>query len=108
MATSSDFIQFVAEQLRGMGDIRYRKMFGEYMVYVNEKPILLVCDNTVYIKMHDALTETMKNASKGFPYKGAKEHYILDIDNQDLCREVLALIEPITPLPVPKKKKSKA
>ncbi|MGN0560765.1 MAG: hypothetical protein ACI4K8_06895 [Candidatus Fimenecus sp.] len=25
-------------------------MFGEYMVYVNDKPILMVCDNTVFVK----------------------------------------------------------
>lgn len=50
MATSVDFINYVCEQIVGVGDIRYRKMFGEYMVYVNYKPILLICDNTVYVK----------------------------------------------------------
>ena len=35
MATTPDFVEFVCEQISGAGDIRYRKMFGEYMVYVN-------------------------------------------------------------------------
>ena len=26
-------------------NVRYKKMFGEYMVFVDEKPVLLVCDN---------------------------------------------------------------
>lgn len=108
MATSKDFMEFVVEQLRGAGDVRYRKMFGEYMVYVNEKPILLVCENTVYVKTLDALSEKLKNASRGSPYQGAKEHYILDIDDAEFSREVVAIAEPLTSVPVPKKKKPKA
>jgi len=108
MATSKDFIEFVSEQIRGTGAVRYRKMFGEYMVYVNDKPLLLVCDNTVYIKMLDALAIKMKSASKGSPYGDAKEHYILDIDDSDFSKEVIAILEPLTPVPVPKKKKPKA
>ncbi len=42
MATSEEFIYYVCEQLKGIGTIRYKKMFGEYMVYINEKPIVLV------------------------------------------------------------------
>ena len=108
MATSKDFIEFVVEQLRGSGDVRYRKMFGEYMVYVNDKPLLLVCDNTVYVKILDELSDKMQNAAKGSPYQGAKEHYILDIDNAELSREIVAIMEPLTKVPVPKKKKPKA
>ena len=44
MATTINFINYVCEQLKGVGVIRYRKMFGEYMVYVNDKPIIIVCD----------------------------------------------------------------
>lgn len=50
MATSQEYIEFVCEQLVGVENVRYKKMFGEYMVYVNDKPVLLVCDNTVYVK----------------------------------------------------------
>ena len=48
MATSSEYVTFVCEQIHGYGDVRCRKMFGEYMVYLNDKPIFTVCDNTVY------------------------------------------------------------
>lgn len=105
MATSLDFIEYVCEQISSVGAIRYKKMFGEYMVYVNEKPILLICDNTVFVKILDCIGEKMKDAEKGFPYSGAKEHYILDIDNSEFSKEIIALLEPITPLPKPKKKK---
>ncbi len=104
MATSVDFIEFVCDQIKGNYTKRYKKMFGEYMVYINEKPILLVCDNTVYIKRLPELENVMNKASTGIPYKGAREHFILDIEDNDLTEQVIAILEPITPLP--KKKKS--
>jgi TfoX/Sxy family transcriptional regulator of competence genes len=48
MATTKDFVEYVCDQIADNLIVRYRKMFGEYMVYVNDKPLLLVCDNTVY------------------------------------------------------------
>ena len=36
MATTKDYIEYVCERLHGAGGLRYRKMFGEYMVYVND------------------------------------------------------------------------
>ncbi len=105
MATSIDFIEYICEQISGIGAVRYKKMFGEYMVYINDKPILLVCDNTVYVKMLDCIAEKMKEAEKAFPYNGAKEHYILDIDNSQFSKEVIALLEPFTPIPKPRNKK---
>lgn len=104
MGTTIDFIEYVCDQIAGVGEIRYKKMFGEYMVYVNGKPILLVCDNTVFVKVLPCLNETMREADKGFPYEGAKEHYVLDIDNAKLSKEVIAILEPVTQLPKPKKK----
>lgn len=50
MATSQDYLDFVLEQLPPLWSIRSRKMFGEYMVYLNDKPILMLCDNTVFVK----------------------------------------------------------
>lgn len=103
MATRIEFINYVTEQIGGVGDVRYRKMFGEYMVYINEKPLLLVCDDTVFVKKLPCIDGLMGGAEKGFPYNGAKEHYILDIDNGVLAKEVAAVLELNTPLPKPKK-----
>ena len=59
MATSQEYIEFVCEQLVSIENVRYKKMFGEYMVYVNDKPVLLVCDNTVYVKKLPEIEELM-------------------------------------------------
>lgn len=99
MATSVDFIEFVCEQIRGNYSVRYKKMFGEYMVYVNDKPVLLVCDDCVYVKKLPQLESLMANSECGVPYSGAKEHYILDAENAELVSEAIDVLEKVTPLP---------
>lgn len=104
MACSEEFIDFVVHQLEGTGSIRARKLFGDWCIYVDEKPVILACDNLAYIKMHPAIADLMAGADTGFPYPGAKEHYILDIDHRtEACRVVRALL-PHIPYPKPRKK----
>lgn len=105
MATTNEYIEYICEQIKGIGEIRYKKMFGEFMVYVNNKPIIIVCDNVAFVKKLDNIKEMMQKAEIGYPYKGAKEHYILDIDNSEFCKNVIIEIEKVTPIPKPKKKK---
>lgn len=105
MATSADYIEFVCERLNKFGEIRTRKMFGEYMVYYKDRPILTVCDNMVFVKKLPELEEMMKDAECGFPYEGAKESYILDIENDGLLDRIIPILGEIVPLPKPKKKK---
>lgn len=107
MATTLEYIEFVCEQIKGVGAVRFKKMFGEYMVYVNDKPVLAVCDNTVYVKMLPEVSEKMQQADVGYPYDGAKEHYILDIDDAGFSKEIVSILEAVTPTPVPKKKCTK-
>jgi TfoX/Sxy family transcriptional regulator of competence genes len=99
MATTRDFIEYACGQIAGIGNIRYMKMMGEYLAYVDDKPTLLVCDNVVYVKLLPCLNGLMADAEKGTPYHGAKEHYILDIDDADKARAVARLVADNTPFP---------
>lgn len=99
MATTNEYVEYVCEQIRGIGEIRYKKMFGEFMVYVNDKPVIIVCDNVAFVKKLDAISAMMQQAETGFPYKGAKEHYVLDIDDQEHAKTVVAALEQVTPVP---------
>ena len=102
MASSPEFVAYICEQLEGLGSIRSRKMFGEYMVYLNEKPVLTLCDSTPFVKMLPELSPFLSET--GFPYEGAKEHYLLDVENDALLDQVIPLLEAVTPFP---KKRSK-
>ena len=105
MATSVEYIEYVCDQIKDLGFIRYKKMFREYMVYVNDKPILLICNSTVFIKKLEDVKLLMQFSETGHPYEGAKEYYILDIDNSELVESVISILEPITPIPHKKSKK---
>lgn len=106
MASSVEFLNFVCEQISGIGSVRFRKMFGDGMVYLNDKPVILVCNDTAYVKKLDCIASLMTDAGTGIPYDGAKEHYILDIDNADFAKEIVLKIEAVTPLPKSKKRKA--
>ena len=98
MATTQDYIEYVCERLPDCGNVRYRKMFGEYMVYLNDRPVLLVCDNTVFVKNHPALAHLLAEAPEGLPYPGAKPQKILDVENRALTAQVLEILERVTPV----------
>lgn len=104
MACTSDFIDFICSQIAEVGIIRSRKMFGDYMIYVNEKPVILACDNIAYVKVHPAIDDIMTNAEKGIPYDGAKEHYILNVEHKEDVLNVVKTLEQVLPYPKSKKK----
>ena len=105
MATNLEFAQYVCEQIAPCGCVRYRKMFGEYMVYVNDKPLFMVCDNTVFVKQLEVLSDLLGENEIGMPYEGAKPHYIIDADDREQLQAVANLLEPLTALPKKRKKK---
>ena len=103
MSTSKEYIAFVLEQLEGIPGVIYKKMFGEYLVYVQEKPVLMVCDNCVMVKKLPELAHLMADAPEGIPYGGAKVHYLLDIENRELTGAVIDVLVQVTPAPKRKK-----
>jgi TfoX/Sxy family transcriptional regulator of competence genes len=104
MASNIDFVNYVVDQIRDVGIITYKKMFGEYMIYANLKPVVLICDDTAYIKMLDCVKPYFENPETGFPYAGAKEHYIADVDDSELLSMIVREVEKVTKIP---KKKNK-
>jgi TfoX/Sxy family transcriptional regulator of competence genes len=107
MATSAEFAEYVCDRLKSYGTVRSRRMFGEYMFYIDERPVLTACDNTVFVKDLPELGELMSDARRGFPYDGAKEHFILDPDDTELLDRLLPLLIELTPVPLRRKRTTK-
>lgn len=103
MACSSEYIDFVCELLAPLGEVRYRKMMGDYVIYLNDKCVITACDNCCYVKKLDCIAPLMADAETGHAYEGAKESYILDLSDQRKVREVISILWEV--LPFPKKKK---
>ena len=95
--------KFICSQLEGAGIVRAKKMFGDWMIYIDEKPVILACDNLCYVKMWPEIVDLMNDAWTGYPYPGAKEHYVLDIEHRNLALKVVNALLPIVPFPKKKK-----
>ena len=104
MACTQEFIDFICEVLAPLGEVRYRKMMGDYVIYLNEKCIITACDNNAFVKKLDCIAPLMSEAETGCPYEGAKEYYILDFTDQRKAREIVSILW--ESLRFPKKKKN--
>ncbi len=106
MACSTEFIDFVIDALSPLGEVRSRKMMGDYVIYVNDKCVITACDNMAFIKKLPCISHLMADAEVGRAYDGAKEGYILSFDDQNKAREVISTLWEELPFPKSKKKKS--
>lgn len=109
MATNYDFIEYLMDQLNDLENVTFKKMFGEYMIYYLGKPILLVCDNNVFVKINETTTNLLTSeCCQGYPYQGAKMHYLLNnVDDKEKLKNLVIALEKVTPLPKKKKKNVK-
>ena len=106
MATSAELIEYICDRVRAYGAVRSRKMFGDYMIYIDERPVLLVCDGTVFVKQLPELDGLMSGAMRGIPYDGAKEHYAVDPDDTELLDRLIPRLLELTPVPARRTKKA--
>lgn len=103
MSCSVEFIEAICRVLAPLGEVRNRKMMGDYVIYLNEKCVITACDNIAYVKKLPCIAVLMADAECGSPYPGAKEAYILDLADE---RKVLKVVESLWEhLPFPKSKK---
>ena len=107
MASSLDFVQFVVDQMKGAGELRYRMMFGEYGIYCNEKIVALVCDNKLFIKPTEAGRSYIGDVVEAPPYPGAKMSFLIEdkLEDPRWISGLVKITEKELPPPKPKKKK---
>ncbi len=99
MACTCEFIEFVCDVLRPLGEVSSRKMMGEYVIYVNDKCVITACDNNAYVKKLPCISAMMDGAETGYPYPGAKEAYILDFTDIRKVRKIIEIIWEVIPFP---------
>lgn len=84
MASNPDLVQYIVDQCSGAGEVKARKMFGDYGIYCNGKIFGLICDNGLYIKPTDTGRRLLRTEELRPPYPGAKPYfYIDDVDDRD-------------------------
>lgn len=107
MATTREFVEYVHEQSGLQDRLSYKKMFGEYALYLGGKVIALACDNSLFIKPTKAAQDLAISLPEQSPYPSAKPHLVADelLDDSDSLKQLL--LATADALPAPKAKMSK-
>lgn len=107
MASNPNLVQYIADQCSGAGTVTYRKMFGDYGMYLDGKFFALVCDDQFFIKRTTAGQAMAPELPLAPPYEGARDCLLVqELDDQDFLSQ-LALVT-AQALPPPKEKRKKA
>lgn len=100
MSSTQDFLDFVIDQIDNKNLVKWRKMFGEYAIYYDEKVIGLITDNQFYLKNTENARKFLienyreENIKLASPFKKAKDWILLDeeIENKELLNELIEII----------------
>ena len=109
MATDPGFADYVAEQAGDAGDVRVRRMFGEYAVYLDGKVVALLCDDQAVLKPTSGGRALLGRVVEAPPYPGAKPYLLLgeELDDRALLATLLQRTAAELPEPKPKKPRTK-
>lgn len=107
MASKQSTVDYICEQIAHAGHIRFRKMFGEYAIYCNEKVVALVCDDQLFVKPTNAGRVLITDLEEAPPYPGAKNYFLISPDlweDREYLSQIISATAAELPLPKPKKK----
>ena len=108
MGSNVGTVQFICDQ-SGLGKrLAYRKMFGEYALYLDGKVVALICDDQLFLKPTPEGLGYLGSVSEAPPYPGAKNFYLLssELDDSDRLSEALRVTARALPEPRPKPARS--
>lgn len=106
MSTNQSTVDFLTSQLSDAGVIRYRKMFGEYALYCDEKVVALICDDKLFVKPTDTGKDFAGNLEEAPPYPGSKPFLVIEEDRWEDAAWLSEFIRiTAAALPAPKKKR---
>src|SRR6188768_70553 len=110
MASSITTVQYIVDEA-GLGRrLEFKKMFGEYALYLDSKVVALICDNQLFLKPTSEGLRFLGKVKEAPPYPGAKNYYLLDseVDDPDRLKEALQVTAGALPKPKPKAPKPRA
>ncbi len=109
MASDLAFVEFACDQARDAGRLSFKKMFGEYAIYLGNKVVALVCDNRLFLKPTRAGRALLGNVAPSPPYPGAKPYFLIgeEIEDRELMSAAFKAAGDEVAEPKPKKKTKK-
>ena len=90
MASRIEFVEYIVDQLSDLGNVYYKSMMGEYLIYVNSKYCVGVCDNQMFLKPTKKAKELLREVIEKPMYDGAKPSYLItDIEDRDYLQQIV-------------------
>jgi len=87
MSSTREYLDFVMDQLSELGEVSYRAMMGEYVIYYRGKVVAGVYDDRFLVKPTPGVRAVLPNAPMEIPYPGGKAMIMIeDIENRELLR----------------------
>ena len=90
MSSTKEYKDYVIDQLRDLGNLSYRPMMGEFLLYKDGILFGVIYDARLLIK----ITKKNKqyNMDENTPYPGAKVMYLVkEIDDSAKLKEIIEL-----------------
>jgi TfoX/Sxy family transcriptional regulator of competence genes len=109
MGSSVGTVQYLCDQA-GLGKrLTFKKMFGEYALYIDGKVIALICNDQLFLKPTAEGRALLGEVKEAPPYHGAKDHFLLTdtVDDPEALHAVLLATGRALPEPKPKKVQTK-
>jgi TfoX/Sxy family transcriptional regulator of competence genes len=104
MSTSQDTIHYICDQAGFGSRLTFKKMFGEFALYLDGKVVALVCDDQLFLKPTGEGQRYLGQVELAPPYPGAKDHFLIAAELDDPARVHTALELTAAALPEPKPK----
>ncbi len=103
MSTRRETVQYILEQLEPL-DVKARAMFGEFCLWCDEKPVALVCDETLFLKPTQA--SEGRGMDEAEAYRGSRLYRVVGVDlieDPERLRTLIQATADALPMPKPKR-----
>lgn len=97
MPSTPEYLEYVLDLLREVPDVTYRKMMGEYVLYVQGKPFGGIYDDRFLVK-HTKASDVVLQAEE-LPYEGGSAMLLVDIENAAALADMIAAMAEELPMP---------
>ncbi|MBP5231369.1 MAG: TfoX/Sxy family protein [Clostridia bacterium] len=103
MASSTEYLDFLLDQLSGLDGVTVRPMMAEFVLYYEGKVFGGIFDDRFLVKPTASAVRLMPDAPYETPYEGAKPMLLVDdVDNRAFLETLVSEMAP--ELPEPKRK----
>ncbi|WP_078130285.1 TfoX/Sxy family protein [Leptospira alexanderi] len=109
MSSDPSFVDFIVDQMKSVGQIVSKKMFGEYAIYCDDKIVALICDNRLFVKPTEGGRKWIGDVQEASAYPGAKPSFLISdqFENKEWISTLIKITAEELPKPKPKSKPKK-